>query len=152
MQHMACVDFILKNLSKLSRSGQTRRWRCLMAGRQFADADADAHALVMMLCAGDGFNDEYSNHAHMAYESGVLKALSQLGRNGQRAADALSAGLPSTVLLPLLAGMVAAFGLTPDRLPLEDLNHVLQLFSAIYEGMTEFYLHGSICLSWTSAH
>ncbi|CAK0783823.1 hypothetical protein CVIRNUC_007023 [Coccomyxa viridis] len=108
----------------------------------------EAHAPVLMAWAvlaaltssiyeGDGSKDEYSNHAHTAYESGALKALAQLGRSGQRAADALPSGLPSTVLLPLLAGMVAAFGLTPDRLPLEDLNHVLQLFSAIYEGQPE---------------
>ena len=106
---------------------------------------------LKMLCAGDGSKDEYSNHAHTAYESGALKALAQLGRSGQRAADALPSGLPSTVLLPLLAGMVAAFGLTPDRLPLEDLNHVLQLFSAIYEGRTGVHLHGSMCLSRISA-
>ena len=107
---------------------------------------------LRMLCAGDGSKDEYSNHAHTAYESGALKALAQLGSSGQWAADALPAGLPSTVLIPLLAGMVAAFGLTPDRLPLEDLNHVLQLFSAIYEGMPDlYYVHGSVCLSQISA-
>ena len=106
---------------------------------------------LKMLSAGDGSKDEYSNHAHTAYESGALKALTQLGRSGQRAADALPAGLPSTVLLPLLAGMVAAFGLTPDRLPLDDLTYVLQLFSAIYEGRTETHLHGSMCLSRLSA-
>ena len=88
------------------------------------------------MCAGDDLKDEYTHHVYIAYESGALKALSQLGRSGHQAADALPAGLASTVLLPLLAGMVAAFGLTPDRLPLVDLNHVLQLFSAIYEGQT----------------
>ena len=106
----------------------------------------------MILCAGDGSQDEYSNHAHTAYESGALAALSRLGHScRQWAADALPPGLASTVLLPLLAGMVAAFGLTPNRLPLEDLHHVLQLFSAIYEGKIKVHLHGSVCLGWTGA-
>lgn len=84
--------------------------------------------------AGEGSKDGYSGHAQVACESGALRALAQLGRGGRAAADTAIPGLHSTVLMPLLAGMVAAFGLTPNNVPVEDLGHILQLFSAIYEG------------------
>ena len=84
--------------------------------------------------AGEGAKPEYSGHAEVAYEQGALRALAQLGQSGQQIADSALAGLHSTILVPLLAGMVAAFGMSPASLPQEDLSHVLQLFTAIYEG------------------
>lgn len=73
-------------------------------------------------------------HAQVAYKAGALQALAQLGQSMRQAGDAVASGLHGTVMMPLLAGMVAAFGLTPDRVPLEDLGHILQIFTAIYEG------------------
>ena len=70
----------------------------------------------------------------MAYENGALEALAQVGKSGQQVADAALLGVHSTVLMPLLSGMVAAFGLTPSTLQMEDLSHILRLFTAIYEG------------------
>ena len=84
--------------------------------------------------AGEGPKDTYSGHAQVAYEAGALKALAQLGQSARQAGDAVASGLHGTVMMPLLAGMVAAFGLTPDRVPLEDLGHILQNFTGIYEG------------------
>ena len=84
------------------------------------------------LSAGEGL--EYSGHAQVAYEHGVLRALAQLGQSGQQVADAALSGLHSAILMPLLAGIVAAFGMSPMSLPQEDLSHMLRLFSAVYEG------------------
>ena len=77
---------------------------------------------------------EYSGHAQVAYEHGALRVLTQLGQSGQQVADAAMSGLHSTILMPLLSGMVAAFGMSPTSLPQEDLSHMLQLFWAVYEG------------------
>ena len=87
-----------------------------------------------LLSAGDGSRLEYSGHAQVAYEHGALRALAQLGQRGQQVADAALSGLHSAILMPLLAGMVAAFGMSPMSLPQEDLSHMLRLFSAVYEG------------------
>ncbi len=85
--------------------------------------------------AGEGPKDAYSGHAQVAYEAGALKALAQLGQSARLAGDTGTSTLNGNVMMPLLAGMVAAFGLTPDSLPLEDLGHVLQIFAAIYGGL-----------------
>ena len=84
--------------------------------------------------AGEGSKLEYSGHAQVAYDSGALEALAQVGKSGQQVVDAALLGVHSTVLMPLLSGMVAAFGLTPSTLQMEDLSHILRLFTAIYEG------------------
>ena len=86
------------------------------------------------LYAGEGAKVEYSGHAQVAYEHGALRVLAQLGQSGQQVADAAMSGLHSTILMPLLAGMVAAFGMSPTSLPQEDLGHMLQLFWTVYEG------------------
>lgn len=84
--------------------------------------------------AGEGSKLEYSGHAQVAYENGALEALADLGKSSQQVVDAALLGVHSTVLMPLLSGMVAAFGLTPSTLQMEDLSHILRLFAAIYEG------------------
>ena len=88
----------------------------------------------MASSVGEGSRLEYSGHAQVAYEHGALRALAKIGQSGQHIADAAVSGLHSAIPMPLLAGMVASFGMSPMSLPQEDLSNMLRLFSVVYEG------------------
>ena len=76
----------------------------------------------------------------MAADDGALASLaasaSSLCSPGG-SADPL-ASLFRSMLLALLSSIVGAFGLSPARLPVRDLEHILQLLQSIFEGMIAY--------------
>jgi hypothetical protein len=78
---------------------------------------------------------DYRGHAHVAAKQGALRCLAISAQQlcGQAGNGAMST-LYRRVLLEVLSAVVGAFGLSPARLPQDDLDAVLDIWKIIFEG------------------
>ncbi len=72
----------------------------------------------------------------MAADEGALASLaaSALSLCGPAGSVDTLAGLSRSTLLVVLSSITGAFGLSPARLPGRDLEHILQLLEAVFDG------------------